>query len=272
VQEGQRHLPVTFVGPPSRLRKLREMLQNDEVRLEQTVEVPEEFLQQDRYVRRISFDASRVPVPPGVRVVLSPNAERFTVVARRVIEKELQVQFNHTAGAAVEKVTIEPGVVRVRGLKEVLDRTDVIPTQLYKVPEAPNQTEPVVVDEPVELPLVTELRDTAVEATPSRVRVRYTLRPQQRIHGLDKVPIRFLCPADFPYRARFLKNRDGLRNFYVQGPWNAPPPAVTAFIDLTNRKLEPGVYADEPLRVQLPDGFRLIAAPEPEPFELVPAK
>jgi hypothetical protein len=102
--------------------------------------------------------------------------------------------------------------------------------------------------------------------------VRFTLRPRQKLYELTDVPVRFLCPANFALRPRFVAERAGKIAVRLRGPVTDAPPAVIAFVDLTTGKFEPGLYADEPVRLQLPRDFQLTQeAPRSAAFELVPA-
>jgi hypothetical protein len=113
----------------------------------------------------------------------------------------------------------------------------------------------------VSLPLVTQMEGRPVRATPDVVTVELTVQPRQRTYVLSEVPVRFLCPAKFDLQPRFVNECSGTITVRVKGPATAEAPAVTAYIDLTRRKFRPGVYAKEPLRLQLPEDFQLAQEP-----------
>src|SRR5437868_10296545 len=47
---GPSQVPVSFTGPPSRMRELRSLLQRGELRIETMLTVPEERLEESRYL------------------------------------------------------------------------------------------------------------------------------------------------------------------------------------------------------------------------------
>lgn len=261
---------VSFAGSFSRMREFRAMLHRGEVRIRRTVSVPDERLADARYVDVVRLDGSEVPAPPGVRAMIAENQNRIPITMRRLVEKRLPVRLSHTAGDRVEQVVLEPSTVLVRGPKEVLERQDFIATELYTVPGKPGATEPVVLDTPDHVPLVQELEGRTVRVSPGSVSVRFTLKPKQKAHELVDVPVHFLCPANFPYRPQFTSERAGRITLKVQGPASGERPVVAAYVDLTSRKFEPGLHAEEPIRIQLPPGFQLAQEPPRLPsFQLL---
>src|SRR5262249_51656941 len=85
-------------------------------------------------------------------------------------------------------------------------------------------------------------------------------QPQQRLYELAEVPVQFLCPASFPLKPLFGDERGGKITLRLMGPAGDESPAVIAFIDLTGRKWEPGLY-EEPVNLQLPKDFQLAQSP-----------
>jgi hypothetical protein len=161
----------------------------------------------------------------------------------------------------------------VRGPQEILDRLRAVPTQACVVPPSPDTgTLQESVQETI-LPVVQELDGRPIHARPSVVSVRLTLRPRQRLYELVDVPVQFLCPANFPLRPQWENERAGRITLRLLGPAGDDMPAVSAFIDLTTRKFEPGLYADEPLRLQLPKDFQLAQnPPRSATFRLSPVR
>jgi len=254
---GPLQAPISFTGLPSRMRELRQLLQRGELRLQRTVTVPEEHLADARFQDVLRLDPSTLQVPPGVRAIIPENQGRLHVTLRRLIEKRLPVRLETTAGDRLEHITLEPKEVLVRGPKDVLQNAEWVPTQLYSPATRAGVTEPIVQDTPTILPLAREMGGRPIRTTPGEVSLRYTLRPQQRVHELQEVPVSFLCPANFPYRPQFTSDREGRVTLRVQGPAGGDRPAVIAYIDLTARKFGPGLHAEEPIQVQLPPGYKL---------------
>jgi hypothetical protein len=93
------------------------------------------------------------------------------------------------------------------------------------------------------------------------------------------VPVNFLCPANSGLRPHWMRNdeRAGRITLKVLGPPVAELPPIAAYVDLTRpafqaeRDVTQVLYADEPVRVQLPPDFSLAQEPPPAaPFLLVP--
>jgi hypothetical protein len=171
------------------------------------------------------------------------------------------------------QMTAEPATVLVRGPQEILDRLRAVPTQVCVVPPSP---EPAPLQESVQetkVPVVQELDGRPIRTRPTVVSVRLTLRPRQRLYELVDVPVQFLCPANFPLRPQWENERAGRITVRLLGPPGEDQPALSAYIDLTARKLEPGLYADEPLRLQLPKDFQLAQnPPRSATFRLAPVR
>ena len=101
--------------------------------------------------------------------------------------------------------------------------------------------------------------------------VNLKIGPRQKLYELSDVSIQFLCPAGFRFRPAFLDDRGSLISLRVWGPAGGEVPGVTAFIDLTGRKFEAGLYADEPVRLQLPHDVQLAQSPPRSAvFQLTP--
>lgn len=270
---GPEHVPMSFSGPPARIRELRGLLQRGEVHVEVTLSVPEDRRSESRYLDTIRIGAADVQPPPGVTPMVVEGRNRIPVTLYRIVERRLPVRLDQSLEDRVSQVKLEPATVLVRGPQEVLDRTRAIPTQPYLLPsprgEGASSAEGLAVGP---IPLVEEIDGRPIRTTPGQVMARLTLQPRQRVYELTDVPVHFLCPANFPLRPRFVGDgRDGRISLRVMGPARDEP-AVYAFIDLTRRKFEPGLN-EEPVQLQLPKDFTLAQnPPRPVPFRLDPAE
>src|SRR5581483_6299720 len=63
---GPSQVPVSFSGPPSRMRELRGMLQRGELRVDFTLSVPDDRQADSRYSDTVRIDAADIHTPPGV--------------------------------------------------------------------------------------------------------------------------------------------------------------------------------------------------------------
>jgi hypothetical protein len=269
---GPAQVPVSFRGPPSRIRELRGCLQRGELHVAVTVVVPEDRREDASYRDTVRVDAADVHTPPGVTPLVVEGRNRVPITMHRLVERQLPVRLDPAPEERVSEVSVEPARVRVRGPQDILDRARAIPTQAYLLPP-PGEAgagQDLVVGGPVAL--VQELGGRPVRASPSAVTVRLTLRPRQKLYEVANVPVRFLCPADFALRPHFVDERGGRVTVRFWGPVADVPPPVAAYVDLSGRKLAPGLYADEPVRVQLPPDAQLVPGPyRSAMFRLVPA-
>ena len=256
---GPAQVPVSFAGPPSRLRELRGLLQRGELRVDVTLAVPEAHQNEPHYNDTVRIDADDIHPPSGVTPILVEGRNRIAVTLHRLTERRLPVRFDHPADDQISQALVEPATVTVRGPQDVLDHLRDLPTQPFTLPDPPEGTvaETVVLG-PV--PLADDVQGSAIRTTPAAVNIRLTIQPKKKQYELE-VPIHFLCPAGFPRRPKFHNERDGKVMVHLLGPASDEAPKVSAYIDLTAPGHFPiasilGPY-DETLQIQLPPGFQL---------------
>ena len=222
-------------------------------------------------IQDVRIDESNIQAPHGVTPLVLEGRNHIQVCLRRFVERRLPVHFSPVPEDFPGQVVIEPSSVLVRGPKEILDRTRVISTQPFNLPEIDAALEEDTFTAG-SVPLVHELEGRRVEAMPSAVKVRLTLKPGQKVYELTDIPVEFLCPASFAWRAEFVGGHEAGRiSLRVLGPVLSEPPAVTAFVDLTQpgRQFASGLYTDEPIRLQLPKDFELAqSSPRATAFRL----
>lgn len=258
--DGPTQVPVSFSGPPSRIREVRSLLQRGELRVAVTVSVPADSLEEARFRDTVRIEAGDIHPPSGVTPIVHEGRNRIPITLHRLVERRLEVRFEATGPQAIAQSLIEPASVLVRGPQEILDKARWIPTMPQVVKP---RNEPLINQEIATLamvPLVCELEGRRIRTSPETVAVKLALQPQQRLYELADVPIHFLCPAGFTLKPLFGDERAGRITLRVQGPFGDEVPAVTAFIDLSGRKWEPGLY-EERLKLQLPKDFQLAQAP-----------
>lgn len=268
---GPSQVIVSFTGIPSRIRELRGMLQRGEVHVGIQLAIPEDRKNEARFLDTVRVEPADVPVPPGVTPVVLEGRNRIPVTLHRLVERRLPIRFDHTAEDDIVQFVSEPTAVLVRGPQDILERARMIPTELYMLPQRGDGALGPETLSVGDVPLVKTLEGRPVRCTPAAVNVRLTLRPRQTIYELTDVPVQFLCPANFALRPYFGDERAAKIKLRVLGPAAQTPPPVVAYIDLTGGKFEPGLYADEPVRLQLPGDFQLAQAPpRSAAFQLVP--
>lgn len=268
---GPPQIVASFVGPPSRMRELRSLVQHGELHVQATLTIPPDRRAEARFLDTVRVDAADVHVPPGIKAIVAEGRNRIPVTLRRLVERRVPVRVDCGQEDQLTQITAEPAAVLVRGPQEILDRLRAVPTQACVVPPGP---ETDALQESVQetlLPLVQELDGRPIRTRPGVVSVRLTMRPRQRLYELVDIPVQFLCPANFPLRPQWENERAGRITVRLLGPAGEDTPTLSAYIDLTARKFEPGLYADEPLRLQLPKDFQLAQnPPRSATFRLTP--
>jgi hypothetical protein len=86
-----------------------------------------------------------------------------------------------------------------------------------------------------------------------------------------EVPLRFLCPADFPQQPRLCGTGAPTVKVRVRGPVCVNPPRVLAYIDLTRGLRSAGVQR-QAVCLQLPQGYQLDQELPTVTFELLPVE
>jgi hypothetical protein len=268
-------VPIAFSGPPSRIREVQNLFRQGALQLRHVVSVPEDKFRDTREASvavNVRLDAESLPVPTGVHADIPELKKTFSVTLRRIVEVKLPVRLNSLGAARVASVTFEPSTVLVRGPKDVLDKETSIPTTLY-VPSEVDADKAELVVPAYPLRVMTKLGDQEVKVSPAFVRATIVLKGAQRIQELTDVPVHFLTPLRFPFRAKFTNERAGTVTLRIRGPNSDGKPAVKAYVDLTARTFGPGLHADEPIRVQLPPGYELLTEPLPRvSIQLEPAE
>src|SRR5262249_55018879 len=162
---GPSQVPISFAGPPARIRDLRGMLQRGELQVNVTLTVPEDHSEEghylDRYLDTVYIDVADVHAPPGVTPMIIEGRNRIPVTLHRLVERRLQVRVDSALEERAGQITLEPANVLVRGPQEVLDKARYILTQPVAVParDAGPRKGPLAIG-PV--PLVTEIEGRSV--------------------------------------------------------------------------------------------------------------
>lgn len=268
---GPARVSAFFSGPPSRIKELRQQLQRGLVQGNVTLNIPEEHQKDSVYRDVVRVEAEAIHVPPGVQTVMVEGRNLIPVTLHRLVERYLPVCLDYTGELRLSSCKIEPATVLVRGPKDVLDRARCINTQPFApAVESESVSE---VQTRTQVALLAEIEGHPVQCTPDTVLVRARLHSRQQIYELSEVPVHFLCPAGFAWRARFASPDAGRVNLKVLGPAGEEPPTVLAFVDLTHANLGRGRNV-APLRLQLPKDFQLLQEAPPlvafylEPIEI----
>lgn len=270
-------VPVSFGGPPARIKELRGMLQRGELHVELTLTVPPDRQKESRYLDTVRVEAADVPAPPGVTPMIVEGRNRVPVTLHRLVERRLPVRLEHSPQD--RQVTVEPATVLVRGPEELLDRVravscpwdrEALAAWERKRLEAGGLSATRSHTLTHDVPLSRQIEGRVVQITPAVVTLQWTLAPRKKIYDLD-LSVHFLTPAGFALKPSFNGDgRDGKVFLSVEGPATEEPPQVLAFIDLTRRKFEQGLH-EEVLRLQLPKGFQVVQSPRRlVPFRLDP--
>jgi hypothetical protein len=253
---GSSRVPLSFSGPASRIRELRQQIQRGLVQVAVTLAVPEERQKDSAYHDTVRVEPEAVPVPPGVTTEVMEGRNVIPVTLHRLVERHLPVRLDYAGDLRISGLKIEPATVVVRGPKDVLDRARHIATQPY-TPPAPEAGAGKEAQLRGQVSLAAEIDGQPVQCSPESVTLRFRAHPRQRVYELVNVPVRFLCPPNCHWRPRFANPGAGKVTLRVVGPAADEPPNVLAFIDLTHGDLGRGRNV-EPLRLQLPRDFQLV--------------
>lgn len=256
---GSPHVTVSFTGPSSRIRELRRKLQRGLVQAALTFTVPEERLSEATFSEIVHIEPAHLGVPAGVMTDVADETSNVQVTVHRLGERQLPVKLDSTGDVRVTQVKFEPATVLVRGPKQVLDRLHVMATKPYALAVSEDSPDGVVRGQ---VGLVNEVDGRAVTTTPHVVTFKCKVQPKQKVYELTDVNVHFLCPPQFPWRARFPGDKAGKVRLRLLGPAGDEVPPVLAFVDLTGTQLFRGRNL-EPLRLQLPKDFTLIDSTPP---------
>jgi hypothetical protein len=267
--QGPCRVPVSFSGPPSRIRELRQQIQRGLVQVAIAFSVPEEHQKDSTYRDRIRVEADLIPTPPGVQTVVAEGRNTIPVTLHRLVERHLPVRLDYAGELRISSIKMEPASVVVRGPKEILDRARHIATQPYTLPSPQSEISSELVARG-QVSLLAEIDGHPVQCLPDSVALRLRAHPRQKTYELTDVPIHFLCPPEFTWRPRFGSLAAGKVTVKMVGPAADETPTVLAFVDLTHADLGRGRNV-EPLRLQLPKDFQLVQdAPQLVSFYLDP--
>jgi hypothetical protein len=251
---GSPRVVASFYGPASRIRELRRKLQRGQIKTTIDYAVADGRQQDASFSDTLRVEPSQLSAPPGVTAELVEETRSISITVHRLIERTLPVKLEYTGDARVTMVKLEPAMVVVRGPKSVLDRAQAVPTLPYAFAALSDETsDPVVKDQ---AKLATELEGRPVQVTPQLVSFRCKVAPKKKIYELHDVPVHFLCPMQFPWRPRFLEDRQAKVELRLIGPAGEELPPVLAYVDLTRGTFGRGRNL-EPLRLQLPKDFQL---------------
>jgi hypothetical protein len=257
---------VTFSGLPSRIRELRGMLQRNELKVEYTLQVPEERLHETRYSDTILIEAEDIHAPAGVTPMLVEGRNRIPITIHRLDERKLAVRFDHASDDVNVPVIVEPATVLVRGPKEILDRIRTISTVPSLLPTRSGNSGPFTAPS-ARVALVQELEGRPVRVIPDRVTVKVPVQVPKK-YELTDIPVQFLCPPNFDFRPVFDSERSSRISLVVYGPPQDELPRVSAFVDLSKGHFSAGLH-DEVLQLNLPRDFTLMRdSPLRIPFKL----
>lgn len=259
---------VKFFGLPSRLREVKNMVEQDELKLRRVIRVPLEIeqLNQSEYQEAVQLDTSSlVNLPLGVHAEIATADGRIGIKLKRMIEKTMQLRLLPAPGNdhyELDPPRLEPATVKVIGPQDLLENQTQILLEAWQPKRLPLGTNftPEDISETLKIP--DKIKNTSVTVIPEFVQVRTRLKPALHVYELNDVPVFFLCPAKFPYRPVFSLEQHGiLKQLKVRGPLNKTP-EVRAYVDLTKIvNPKPVVYTDEPILLDLPDGYQLASDP-----------
>lgn len=276
LEQKRSNVLASFVGPRAEIDKLQERLAGGRLTLVYYLTPPSPRLTEPRQ-RAVTIQSDLFPWFPGVSVTMVRGEDVIPVVLVPMTTKKMAVKLSLPDPGLVDQARsrVEPAMVQVRGARHILQDYDEIPTEPINVPPLEEGAKSASYQPKRPIKLVADLRGEPVECTPSMVRIRLELKPSIRVEQVKDVPVRFLCPEDWPHQVRFLTERARVVTLLVRGPsqgaWALDQ--IYVFVDLTPERYKPSLYADEPCVVYLPPGLALEGKPPTvEKFEIVRGK
>ena len=258
---GPAQVIVSFTGPPTRIRELRGMLQRNELHVDVVLTVPEERLQREPLFRHRPHRGDRRPraagrhadrrrgpqshpgdaAPPGraarCRCASTHAAGRAGRPGRHRAGRRCWCAGRRRCSTASapsrrSRRSCRPGrPTRRRRRRRRPRRRWCRSWKAGRSASTPTK------------------RDGAAAG---RSRARSTSCPTCRSISSAR--------PNFPLRPQFFDDRAGRVTLRVHGPTQDEPPKVYAFIDLTHGRFASG-RNHEPLQIQLPKDFQLVAGP-----------
>ena len=101
---------LSFTGPQSRIREVRNLVQRDELHIKRTLAVPVERLDESRYSDTVVVEAGDIRPPPGVTCQMHEGRNRIPVAIsfNRLVEQRLPVDFRGRRRPTIRQWTAEP--------------------------------------------------------------------------------------------------------------------------------------------------------------------
>src|SRR5262249_53743660 len=156
-----------------------------------------------------------IAVPAGILVELAEDANAIPVTVHRLSERQMPVKLDYTGDVRVTQIKIEPATVLGRGPKLVLERMQAIQTQPYALTVGEDAAGGPVKGQAT---LAQELDGRPIAVTPRHVSFRCKVQPRQQVYEVADVPVQFLCPPQFPWRAHFGDDQTGKVRLRLLGP------------------------------------------------------
>lgn len=264
---------VSFSGPSSRMRELKNKLYRGQIQAIVQYTLPEEKQKESMFTDVANLEGAKLSLPPGIAVDWHEPNLSIPITVHRIVERSLPVKLDFTGDVRISNVKIEPATVTVRGPKVAVDRAQAISTLPFEF-TAPTEEEPKEFLVREGLDLTSELDGRAVQATPRQVHLKCKVMPRKKIYEVTDLPIRFAIPDRYPWQARFAES-GGKIALRIVGPAGEEVPRVRAYIDLAQEVFGRGRNVS-PVRVELPKDFELVERrtpmaafylDDPEPLE-----
>lgn len=249
---GKPFVTASFQAQPRKMRELDILLRQDDFKIRLEIAITPERLQENSWEETLVVESDSVPVRiPGVTITMDDRKNRIRYTATRMATRELPVRLVTSLGVPVTDIVLDPPTAMVRGPREVLQNALFIPTKPISADAAPGTAFPF----PPRVPLVEEMENKKVTASPATVGVRQPAKPLKTYEIAD-IPVHFLCPPGFALKPRFNNDRDSKITIRVRGPVQDQPPGVYALVDLTKARALAGLTT-ESVQVLLPPEFSL---------------
>ena len=263
LEQSTEEITVHLRGPQSIIESVEGMIKDRKIQARYVVKESPKGIE-DQVKQTVPIEREHLNLPNAVKLVsVYPN--KFDILLGKLQQKKLKVNLQKKGepaiGYAIANEFIFPGEVEVMGHLNTLKEAsfiNTIPVDISGITSEQNRTFPwrIGIDQKV---IVTRGdKNLSVPVTCDEdVRVWIQIVEQQETRFLEKIKVKVMRPAEYPYE---IKLQDEYANVRVKGPKlvldKLGAEDVVMYIDVTSLR-PPGPYK-QPIKCNLPKNVELV--------------
>lgn len=263
LEQSTEEITVHLRGPQSIIESVEGMIKDRKIQARYVVKESPKGIE-DQVKQTVPIEREHLNLPNAVKLVsVYPN--KFDILLGKLQQKKLKVNLQKKGepaiGYAIANEFIFPGEVEVMGPLNTLKEAsfiNTIPVDISGITSEQNRTFPwrIGIDQKV---IVTRGdKNLSVPVTCDEdVRVWIQIVEQQETRFLEKIKVKVMRPAEYPYE---IKLQDEYANVRVKGPKlvldKLGAEDVVMYIDVTSLR-PPGPYK-QPIKCNLPKNVELV--------------